>query len=104
MSKTKIHGLTRLTYDKWEAEFQPIANAHNLNAPYGGLMFETNGDELTEVLIVANGKDSHRKVWTLVEGDSGRLVICEGYHLCNRMGYFITAKPAKAGEQYNIKA
>ena len=103
MSKAKITGLTRLTYDKWEAEFQPIANPHNLNAPYGGLMFETYGDELGTVLDAANG-EAEGNVWTLVEGDSGRLVICEGYHLCNRMGYFITAKPAKAGEQYNVKA
>jgi hypothetical protein len=101
--KTKTPGPIRITFDKWEAEFQPIANAHNLNAPYGGLMFETYGDELGTVLDAANG-EAKGNVWTLLEGDSGRLVICEGYHLCNRMGYFITAKPAKAGEQYNVKA
>jgi hypothetical protein len=103
MSKSKIPGLTRLTYDKWEAEFEPIQNHLNENAPYGGLMFETYGDELGHVLDAANG-ETEGNVWTLVEGDSGRLVICEGYHLCNRLGYFITAKAPKAGEQYNVKA
>jgi hypothetical protein len=43
-----------------------------------------------------------RMVWTLVEDDDGDAVIVEGYHLVNRLGYFITAKPAKAGYQYVV--
>lgn len=99
--------LKTLSFDKWEATFKPIQNHLNENAPWGGIMFETYGPELAQVLVYANGhmsRASRRKVWTLVEGDDGDLVICEGYHLCNRIGYFITEKPAKAGQQYEIPA
>lgn len=94
-----------MPFDAWETRFKPTANHLNDNAPYGGLMFETYGAELAHVLMIANGyagRAGRRKVWTLVEGDDGEPVVVEGYHLCNRLGYFITAKPAKAGTQYNV--
>ena len=103
----KIPEFTALTYDTWETRFKPIRNHLNVNAPWGGLMFETYDAELMHVLLYANGhmgRAGSRKVWTLAEGDDGELVICEGYHLCNRLGYFITEKPAKVGEQYNVNA
>lgn len=99
------HTLKKLTFSEWEKEFKPKPNHLDKNASFDGLMFETYGEELAEVLRIANGytgKAGCRKVWTLVDGDDGDPVICEGYHLCNRIGYFITEKPAKANTEYNI--
>lgn len=99
-------GFTALTFDEWQARFKPITNHLDRGASFDGLMFETYGAELAHVLMIANGdfgRAGARKVWTLCEGDDGSPVICEGYHLCNRLGYFITAKPAKAGMQYNVE-
>jgi hypothetical protein len=94
-----------LTFEAWEKRFKPTANRITPNASFDGLMFETYGADLMEVLRIANGyagKAGSRKVWTLCEGDEGEPVIVEGYHLCNRLGYFLTEKPAKAGVQYNV--
>ena len=103
----KIPGFTALTFDQWEARYKPVENHLDPEAAYGGALFETYGAELVHVLMIVNGyfgRAGARKVWTLCEGDDGEPVICEGYHLCNRLGYFITAKPAKKDEQYNIEA
>ena len=95
-----------LTFEQWETKFQPIKNTLTENAAFNGFLFETYGDELKIVLAYANGHTGRepgaRKVWTLLENDLGESVICEGYHLCNRLGYFITAKPAAAGRQYEV--
>lgn len=102
---TEAGELITMEYDTWEARFRPVKNMVDETAPYGGMMWETYGAQLCYVLMVANGhtgKAGERKVWTLVDDDNGDRVICEGYHLCNRIGYFITEKPAKVGAQYNI--
>lgn len=104
MSKpTKTPGLVSLSFEEWEAKFKPRTNTIASNASFDGLMFETYGAELDFVLTIGN--QTHLgglKLWTLVEGDDGEAVIVEGYHLCNRLGYFVTEKPFKAGMQYNI--
>lgn len=99
------YAFKKLTFSEWEKQFKPKPNHLAKHAAFDGLMFETYGEELAQVLAYANacyGKASNRKVWTLVDGDDGDPVICEGYHLVNRIGYFITEKPAKANTQYNI--
>lgn len=103
--KTVIPKFETMDYDSWEERFKPIKNMVDGNAPYGGVMWESYGAQLCYVLMVANGHAGRagcRKVWTLVENDDGDLVICDGYHLCNRVGYFITEKPSAAGVQYEI--
>jgi hypothetical protein len=105
MSKPTAPDFVTLSLEEWESKFKPITNHIDKGASFDGLMFETYGEDLCHVLLFANGymgKAGGRKVWTLVEGDEGEPVIVEGYHLCNRLGYFITAKPAKAGTQYNV--
>lgn len=89
-----------LSFDQWESRFRPIQNTITENAAYGGTLFETYGADLAEVLLWANS-DRSRKVWTLVEGNETP-AIAEGYRLCNRLGYFLTEKPARKGRQYEI--
>lgn len=97
--------LITMNLEDWAEKFKPMDNHLDKNAPIDGLMFETYGAELAHVLMYANGyfgKAGKRQVWTVVDGDDGELVMCEGYHLCNRVGYLITSKPFKSGAQYNV--
>lgn len=76
-----------MNYDEWEREYQPKPN--HLCKGDDTYMFETYGIELGYVLGVADIEPD--RVWTLVDGDCGTYII-NGYHLVNRIGYFITEK------------
>ena len=84
--------------DAWEAKYQPIKN--HFSEPQGEFAdefvedkFETYGEELDYVLSIANTEPA--RVWTLVEGDDSNLYIVSGYHLVNRLNYFITKNPCE---------
>ena len=77
-----------MTWEEWEEKFIPIKNW--LRKDEETDMFETYGVELGFVMGV-DYMDS-RRVWTVVEGESG-LWITNGYHLVNRVHYFITQEP-----------
>ena len=62
--------------------FKPIINTNS-----GDTLFETYGEDLDFVLEIS--KSNHRKVWTLIDGDNG-LVIVSGYRLVNRVHYIVT--------------
>jgi hypothetical protein len=51
-------------------------------------MFETYGDELE---FIKNQKEFH--IWTYGDGDDGGTYIWNGYHVVNRIGYFLTEVP-----------
>jgi hypothetical protein len=72
------------TYDGWVNTFKPIKNSIS---KYGGISFETYGDE---VEFVQKADNNH--IWTEVDGDSGCYIIA-GYHYVNRIQYFITENP-----------
>lgn len=95
---------TLTDFDNWVETFKPIRNTLTDSASFddgqGGLMFETYGPELDAVIAVAN--ENPRKVWTWVDGDEGSYVI-DGYHLVNRIGYFITEVPAELGKHYGVE-
>jgi hypothetical protein len=76
--------------DAWEEKYQPIQNHVDANA---GDKFETYGEELDYVLSIADTEP--KRVWTLVDGDDGNLYITSGYHLVNRINYFITKNPCE---------
>jgi hypothetical protein len=69
--------------DAWDAKYKPIKNHFD-----GSDKFETCGEELDFVLA-----QDPKCIWTLVDGDDGNLYIVDGYHLVNRVNYFITEKP-----------
>ena len=71
--------------------YQPIKNHLDENASFNGCMFETFGHELQFVIA-----QPLTNIWTLIELD-GQQSIVSGAHLVNRLGYFITAVPAKNG-------
>ena len=92
---TEIELKEPMAFDEWLDKYKPIEN-HLVDNPSfqdengNGLMFETYGIELGYVLGVASRAPN--TVWTYVDGDDGTYVT-NGYHLVNRIGYFITSVP-----------
>lgn len=94
--------LIQLTEDEWFEQFKPIPNHLDENASFHdgehGYMFETYGDELEFV----KAQDSNR-IWTYSDGDDGGTYITEGYHVVNRIGYFITSVLYDDSQYYQIQ-
>ncbi len=94
--------LIRMDIEQWAETFKPIQNHITPDSSFGGEMFETYGHDLEYVLtVVRQGFDKAGMVWTYADGDNGTF-ICDGYHLVNRIGYFITQVPADITCQYEI--
>lgn len=72
--------------EEWEKAFKPIENHISGDRGWNGLVFETYGDDLQ--FVVAQPQN---RIWTWVDTDEGS-VILSGYHLVNRIGYFVTEK------------
>ena len=90
MKKEKI-----ILYDDWFDKYKPIKNKLINDAPFNGRMFETFGVEDAFVL----NYEKNNRIWTMVEGDEGKLTIIPNYHIVNRFGYFITKKKWKKKHQ-----
>ena len=74
--------------DAWEQQYRPIKNRFNGEELFPDDKFETYGAELEFVRA-----QDPRNIWTLVDGDDGNLYIVSGYHLVNRINYFVTEVP-----------
>ena len=94
--------LVQLTEDEWFEQFKPIPNHLDENASFNdgehGYMFETYGDEVEFV----KSQDSNR-IWTYSDGDNGGTYISDGYHVVNRIGYFVTTVPYDDKQYYQIQ-
>jgi hypothetical protein len=94
--------LIQLTEDEWFKQFKPIPNHLDENASFNdgeqGYMFETYGDEVEFV----KSQDSNR-IWTYSDGDDGGTYISDGYHVVNRIGYFVTTVPYDDSQYYQIQ-
>jgi hypothetical protein len=94
--------LIQLTEDEWFEQFKPIPNHLDENASFNdgeqGYMFETYGDEVEFV----KSQDSNR-IWTYSDGDDGGTYISDGYHVVNRIGYFVTTVPYDDKQYYQIQ-
>lgn len=82
-----------MTFEEWADKYKPIKNWLSKDPDMD--TFETYGLELGVVLGV--NRFDQNKVWTLIEGDNG-LWVTNGYHLVNRLNYFITEVPYEGGE------
>lgn len=76
-----------LNWDEWKLRFQPKANPNIAVEVFDGLMFETFGEELSQVTAAPT-----ENVWTVLDCD-GEMVVSSGLHFVNRMGYFICEVP-----------
>ena len=84
-----------MNFEQWLEKYKPVPNHLDDNASFQdengqGIMFETYGVELGYVLGVESRIPNC--VWTYIDGDDGTYVT-NGYHLVNRIGYFITSVP-----------
>ena len=91
-----------LTEDEWFEQFKPIPNHLDENASFNdgdqGYMFETYGDELEFVKA-----QEPNRIWTYSDGDDGGTYISDGYHVVNRIGYFVTTVPYDDSQYYQIQ-
>lgn len=91
----------KLSYEDWVERFQPEKNnIVDEDRGYDGTMFETYGPEVEFVKEI--GRLNPHRVWTLISGDDGGVYLTSGWHYVNRVGYFITAVPCPADEDYEI--
>lgn len=79
--------LKKMKYDDFWDKYEPITNDLDDNASYDGCMFETYDEELAFVK-----KQPKAHIATLIEVN-GEQYIISGFHLVNRLGYFITKHP-----------
>jgi len=105
MNKTAI----TMSVEQWEEKYKPVMNHLDKDASWGtsdesgyegGVMYETYGAEYDYVMKVASVQP--HKVWTWVDGNDGSYIV-DGWHMVNRIGYFITAIPCEFDEDITIK-
>lgn len=83
------NGLVTIDYDYFISNMKLVHNHIDENAGYDGFLFETYGQELEYVLSqIENGT-----VLTLIDCGDEERSITQGYHLVNRLGYFILEEP-----------
>lgn len=86
--------------DKWWEEYKPVPNhlcsENTEEQPSRVSYFETYGEELDYVCSKVNA-DNTRNIWTWIDGDDGSYLV-PGYHLVNRIGFFITEKMWSDGD------
>jgi hypothetical protein len=96
-----MNDFIELDHDEWFDTFKPIPNHIDPNASFNdgeqGYMFETYGKELEFVKA-----QEPNKIWTYGEGDDGTY-IWNGWHVVNRLGYFITTVPYDKSKDYQIE-
>jgi hypothetical protein len=91
-----------LTEEEWFNTYKPIPNHIDDNASFQtdegiGYMFETYGEELEFIEL-----QDPKTIWTYSDGDDGGTYICDGYHIVNRIGYFVTTVPYDDKQYYQI--
>ena len=74
-----------MDFDEWCATYKPIPNNIVEDSSFDGAMFETYGDEVAFVK-----KADPAYIWMYGDGDDGGTYIWNGWHIVNRIGYFIT--------------
>lgn len=90
--------LIRMSTTDWFNQFEPIQNPYD-DQGWNHALYDTNGPSYAA--IEAQLKTGEAHVWTLLDCD-GKLVISNGWHYVNRMGYFITKQPAAPGVEYEV--
>ena len=80
-----------LSVEEWEHHFGVLDNHLDKNPSFGGLMFETYGEEYDYVASI--GQKDPNRIWTYIDNEEGETTIINRWAFVNRIGYFITEKP-----------
>ncbi len=83
-----------ITYDQFVNMYHPIRNPLQSDQPFNGCLFDTYGVE-ADFIHHYPGRAS---IWTLVEED-GELLIRNGTHCGNHLGYFLTCNVSSDGDE-----
>jgi len=87
-----------MDFDEWCATYKPIPNNIVEDSSFDGTMFETYGAEYEFVK-----KADPAYIWMYGDGDDGGTYIWNGWHIVNRIGYFITEVPCPADTTIQVK-
>jgi len=87
-----------IDFDEWCATYKPIPNNIVEDSSFDGAMFETYGDEVAFVK-----KADPAYIWMYGDGDDGGTYIWNGWHIVNRIGYFITEVPCPPDTTIQVK-
>jgi hypothetical protein len=87
-----------MNFDEWCATYKPIPNNIVEDSSFDGTMFETYG---AEVAFVKKADPAY--IWMYGDGDDGGSYIWNGWHIVNRIGYFITEVPCPADTTIQVK-
>jgi hypothetical protein len=93
-----MNNFIEMDYDVWLETYRPILNHIDTNASFDGMMFETYGDEVEFVK-----SQSPDKIWMYGDGDDGGSYIWNGWHIVNRIGYFVTEVPCPPNTTIQIQ-
>lgn len=90
----------KIRWDTFVKKYKPVKNTIVKEAPFDGYMFETYGEELTELKNKAeasavDGKNGYH-VWTIID-DNGPYVE-NGWNYANRLGYIFTEEAWEEGD------
>jgi hypothetical protein len=86
----------RMRWFTWVRDFRPMKNMFESNRGGDGVLFETFSPEVDFVK-----SQDPRRVWTLLDCD-GKLVVADGFHFVNRLGYYVTDVPCPDGQQIDV--
>ena len=87
-----------MDFDEWVDTYKPIPNNIVEDSSFDGTMFETYGDEVAFVK-----KADPAYIWMYGDGDDGGTYIWNGWHIVNRIGYFITEVPCPPDTDMQVK-
>ena len=87
-----------MDFDEWVDTYKPIPNNIIEDSSFDGTMFETYGDEVAFVK-----KADPAYIWMYGDGDDGGTYIWNGWHIVNRIGYFITEVPCPPDTTIQVK-
>ena len=87
-----------LSDDEWVKKYNPICGdeGERFYETYVSDSYEDDFEALKKKATELAGgskKEAFRHVWTRVDGDSGKLILLNGYHMCNRLDYCLTKEP-----------
>jgi hypothetical protein len=87
-----------MDFDEWCETYKPIPNNIVEDSSFDGTMFETYGAEYEFVK-----KADPAYIWMYGDGDDGGTYIWNGWHIVNRIGYFITEVPCPPDTDMQVK-
>jgi hypothetical protein len=87
--------------DVFFEKYTCVQNPYTTNGSFDNCMFETYGKEYQHLVIIL--EKTPKKIWTIIDDNSGWYGIIAGYRWVNRQGYLITEQEWDSEyEQYTI--